>query len=53
MLTVTVASGKGGTCKSTLTAALAVIATKEAERVALIDLNADQELADELVAATR
>ena len=42
MLTVTVASGKGGTCKSTLTAALAVTATKEAERVALIDLNADQ-----------
>jgi chromosome partitioning protein len=43
MLTVTIASGKGGTCKTTLTAALAVIATKEAKRVAIADLNADQE----------
>jgi chromosome partitioning protein len=42
MFTVAIASGKGGTCKTSLTAALAVCATAEARRVAIIDLNADQ-----------
>ena len=42
MLTVTIASGKGGTLKTSLTAALAVCAISESKKVAIIDLNADQ-----------
>ncbi len=41
MLTIAIASGKGGTGKSTIAAALAVRAMKHG-RVALIDLNPDQ-----------
>lgn len=43
MKTVVVAVLKGGAGKSTLTAALAVRAAKESRRVAIIDLNLDQD----------
>lgn len=39
---VTIASGKGGSGKTTLTVTLAARASKEAKRVAIIDLNSDQ-----------
>ncbi len=39
---ITIASGKGGSGKTTLTVSLAVRASKEAKRVAIIDLNSDQ-----------
>jgi chromosome partitioning protein len=42
MKVVTVASGKGGSLKSSISALLAVRATKESLRVAMFDLNADQ-----------
>ena len=41
MRTIVVASGKGGTLKSSLVASLGVYAASEA-KTALIDLNADQ-----------
>jgi len=42
MRTVTVASAKGGSGKSTITSALAVAACRETPRVAMMDLNFDQ-----------
>ncbi len=42
MKVVTVAAAKGGTGKTTVTAALAVRAAAESTRVAMFDLNADQ-----------
>lgn len=42
MKTVTIASGKGGTLKTTLTAILAVRASRESDKVAMMDLNDDQ-----------
>ncbi|MBS0251097.1 MAG: ParA family protein [Proteobacteria bacterium] len=39
---ITIASGKGGSGKTTLTVTLAARASKEAKRVAIIDLNNDQ-----------
>jgi chromosome partitioning protein len=42
MKTVTVASAKGGTGKSTITALLAVRASQDAPKVAMMDLNFDQ-----------
>ncbi len=42
MKTVTVASAKGGTGKSTITALLAVRASQDTPRVAMMDLNFDQ-----------
>ncbi len=42
MKTITIASGKGGTLKTSLTAALAVRACQDAHKVAMIDLNEDQ-----------
>ena len=42
MKTVAVASAKGGTGKSTITALLAVRASKDTPRVAMMDLNFDQ-----------
>jgi len=39
---VTIGSGKGGSGKTTLAITLAVRASKEAKRVAVIDLNSDQ-----------
>lgn len=40
--TITIASAKGGTTKTSTTAALAVRASKESEVVAMFDLNSDQ-----------
>ena len=42
MKVVTIAAAKGGATKSTVTALLAVRATKGGKRVALFDLNGDQ-----------
>lgn len=42
MKTITVASAKGGTGKSTITALLAVRASQDTPRVAMMDLNFDQ-----------
>jgi chromosome partitioning protein len=42
MKVITIASGKGGSCKTTVTATLAVRAAKESDRVAMMDLNEDQ-----------
>ena len=42
MKTVTIASAKGGTGKSTITALLAVRAAQDTPRVAMMDLNFDQ-----------
>lgn len=42
MRVITIASPKGGTGKSTVTSALAVRATQDSLRVAIIDLNVDQ-----------
>jgi chromosome partitioning protein len=42
MKTIVVASGKGGSTKTTIAALLAVQATKESLRVGMLDLNADQ-----------
>ena len=42
MKTITIASGKGGNLKTSLTAALAVRACQDAHKVAMIDLNEDQ-----------
>ena len=42
MKIVTIAAPKGGSCKSTTTALLAVRAVQDAKNVCLIDLNADQ-----------
>ena len=42
MKTITVASAKGGTGKSTITALLAVRAAQDTPRVAMMDLNLDQ-----------
>ncbi|CAA2141309.1 ParA family protein [Hyphomicrobium sp. ghe19] len=39
---IAIGSGKGGSGKTTLTVTLAVRASKEARRVAIIDLNSDQ-----------
>jgi MinD-like ATPase involved in chromosome partitioning or flagellar assembly len=42
MKTITVASAKGGTGKSTITALLAARASQDTPRVAMMDLNFDQ-----------
>ena len=42
MKVIAIASGKGGSSKSTLTASLAVIAASEGDSVAMIDLNRGQ-----------
>jgi chromosome partitioning protein len=42
MRVVTIASPKGGSCKTTTTTLLAVRAVQEEQRVCIIDLNADQ-----------
>jgi len=42
MKTITIASGKGGTGKSTIVALLAVRASQDTPRVAMMDLNLDQ-----------
>ena len=42
MKTITIASAKGGTGKSTITALLAVRAAQDTPRVAMMDLNLDQ-----------
>jgi chromosome partitioning protein len=42
MKTITVASAKGGSCKTTCAATLAVRAAKDSGRVAMLDLNEDQ-----------
>ncbi len=42
MKTITIASAKGGSGKSTLASALAVRATQESPKVAMLDLNSDQ-----------
>jgi Mrp family chromosome partitioning ATPase len=42
MKTITVASAKGGSGKSTITSALAVRACRETLKVAMMDLNFDQ-----------
>jgi chromosome partitioning protein len=42
MKTITIASAKGGSGKSTITSALAIAACRETPRVAMMDLNFDQ-----------
>ena len=42
MKTITIASAKGGSGKSTITAALAVRACQDTKQVAMMDLNFDQ-----------
>jgi chromosome partitioning protein len=42
MKTITIASAKGGSCKSTCVATLAARAAKDSGRVAMLDLNEDQ-----------
>jgi chromosome partitioning protein len=42
MQIVTIANAKGGTCKTTTTALLAVRAMQDNRRVVMVDLNADQ-----------
>jgi cellulose biosynthesis protein BcsQ len=42
MQIVTIANAKGGTCKTTTTALLAVRAMQDRNRVVTVDLNADQ-----------
>jgi chromosome partitioning protein len=42
MKTITIASAKGGSCKTTCTATLAARAARDSGRVAMLDLNQDQ-----------